>query len=97
MNALGKLTNEVNARDALPLKVRAIEIEADHIRETGSVEKREIVVGRFEVAHRALTRMAFEIKGDASTLTGFEESPKPLTKKFQTHAVNIWNRVAADF
>src|SRR5262249_15404460 len=72
VNPIAIFADELDHRYALPFHVRAVQVEADLVLVAGLIECLEVVAGGFEIAHSALARMAFEIKGGAVLLASIK-------------------------
>ena len=83
-------------RHALPFHVRAVEVEADDAVVAGLVHDVEVIAGRFDVAHRPLARMAFQIEGHAVLLARVPDRAEALDQQFQADLADVGDGVAAD-
>src|SRR5262245_37319705 len=71
VNSVAINSDELDHRYALPFHVRTVQVEANLVAEPRLVPGGQIVAGRFDVPHRSLARMAFQVKRDSILLARF--------------------------
>ena len=96
VDAVAEFADELDDRDALPFHVRAVEVEADHVAVAGLVQRRQVIAGRFDVAHRPLAGMAFQVERHAVLLAGVEDRAEALDQQLQADLADVGDGVAAE-
>src|SRR5579875_859245 len=96
MDPVAELADELDHRYALPFHVRPVEIEAGNAAVAGLVHRLEVIVGRFQIAHRPFAGMTLQIKRHAVFLASVEDGTEALDEQFETDLAHIGNLVSTD-
>src|SRR5262249_25651306 len=95
VNAVAIGANEIDAGNALPLHVRAVEIEASRLAESGLIDRGQVLAGAGNVTHRPFAGMALEIEGRAVFQARLEHRREAFDQQFKADVEHVWNGMSA--
>src|SRR5258708_39291727 len=96
MDPVPKLSDKLDDGYTLPFHVRAIEVEAGHVGVTRFVQRRQVIGGRFDIAHGPLAGVTLQVESDAVLLTGVENRLEAFDQQFEAYRAHVRDRMAAE-
>jgi hypothetical protein len=96
MDAVAELADELDDRNALPLHVRAVEIETGDLGVAGLVQGCQVITGGLNIAHGSFTGMALQIEGDAILFAGVEYWLETFDQQLEADLADIGDSMAAN-